>query len=153
MSSTATNPVIRRAGAAPSTPRKLFVNLPVGDLQRSITFFEALGFDFNPHFTDHTATCMLVGEDAYVMLLTEDKFREFSQRPIGDRRKETNTILAYAVPSRAEVDRAVETAVAAGGTRAGDPQDLGFMYNATFRDPDGYNWEPFWMDPAATGDQ
>jgi predicted lactoylglutathione lyase len=142
-------PTIRRAGTAPSTPRKLFVNLPVTDLQRSIRFFEALGFDFNPQFTDATATCMLVGEDAYVMLLTEPRFMGFSERPLGDRSRETNAILAVSVSSREAVDRMVADALAAGGSPATAPQDLGFMYNASFRDPDGHNWEAFWMDPAA----
>lgn len=151
MSDSIPGPTITRAASSVQNPRKLFVNLPVTDLQRSIRFFEALDFSFNPQFTDHTATCMLVGEDAYVMLLTEARFQEFSKRPLGDRSKETSALLAFSVASREEVDRIVAVAVQNGGTIAGDPQDLGFMYNHSFRDPDGHTWEPFWMDPEAVG--
>jgi uncharacterized protein len=142
-------PTIRNAGTTPPTPHKLFVNIPVGDLQRSITFFEALGFSFNPHFTDATATCMLVGEDAYFMLLTRDRFASFSKRPTGDARAETNALFALSVNSREEVDEMVRTAVAAGGSHALDPQDHGFMYGWSFYDLDGHHWEVFWMDPGA----
>jgi len=106
-------PVLTNAGTAPATRRKLFVNLPVADLQRSITFFEALGFRFNPHFTDATATCMLVGDDAYVMLLTHERFQGFSERPMGDRARETNAMFALSVESREAVDAMVRRAIAA----------------------------------------
>jgi hypothetical protein len=142
-------PTIRNAGTKPITPHKLFVNIPVNDLQRSITFFEALGFAFNTQFTDATATCMLVGEDAYFMLLTTERFAGFSKRPMGDPRRETNALFSLSVNSRAEVDEMVHKAVAAGGSHAVDPQDHGFMYGWSFRDPDGYHWEVFWMDPKA----
>jgi predicted lactoylglutathione lyase len=142
-------PTIRKAGTKPTTPHKLFVNIPVSDLQRSITFFEALDFVFNPQFTDATATCMLVGEDAYFMLLDRERFAGFSKRAIGDPRKETSALFALSVDSRAEVDETVKKAVAAGGSYAVDPQDHGFMYGWSFRDPDGYHWEVFWMDPKA----
>jgi predicted lactoylglutathione lyase len=142
-------PTIRNAGTTPITPHKLFVNLPVNDLQRSITFFETLGFAFNPQYTDATATCMLVGEDAYFMLLVKERFADFSKRPMGDPRRETNALFALSVNSRAEVDEMVHKAVAAGGSHAVDPQDHGFMYGWSFRDPEGYHWEVFWMDPKA----
>ena len=143
------SPTIRNAGTKPATPRKLFVNIPVSDLQRSIDFFETLGFTFNTQFTDATATCMLVGEDAYFMLITQEKFREFSQRPAGDPRRETGALFAITADSRAEVDALVEKALAAGGARVADPQDPGFMYSRSFYDLDGHHWEVFWMDPAA----
>lgn len=146
---TASSPRIRRAGTRPITPRKLFVNIPVSDLQRSIDFFEALGFAFNTQFTDATATCMLVGEDAYFMLLTAEKFVEFSKRPIADSEMATSALYAFSVESRAEVDEIVTRAFAAGGSRAQDPQDHGFMYQWSFHDVDGHHWEVFWMDPAA----
>jgi predicted lactoylglutathione lyase len=146
---TAAAPTITRAATAPPTPHKLFVNIPVSDLQRSITFFEALGFGFSTQFTDATATCMLVGEDAYFMLLTHDRFADFSKRPIGDRAKETNALFALSVDSREAVDAMVRQAIAAGGSHAADPQDHGFMYGWSFRCPDGYHWEVFWMDPKA----
>jgi predicted lactoylglutathione lyase len=146
---TAPAPTIKNAGTTPTTPHKLFVNIPVSDLQRSIEFFETLGFTFNPQFTDATGTCMLVGEDAYFMLLTKDRFADFSKRPMGDPRRETNALLAISVESREEVDAMVKKAVAAGGSHAVDPQDHGFMYGWSFYDLDGHHWEVFWMDPAA----
>jgi len=142
-------PTIRNAAVTPPTPHKLFVNIPVRDLQRSIEFFEALGFSFNPHFTDATATCMLVGEDAYFMLLARERFTGFSKRPMGDSQKETNALFALGVNSREEVDAMVKKAVAAGGSHAVDPQDHGFMYGWSFYDLDGHHWEVFWMDPSA----
>jgi predicted lactoylglutathione lyase len=144
-----TAPTITNAGTTPATPRKLFVNIPVQDVQRSITFFEALGFRFNAQFTDASAACMLVGEDAYFMLLVRDRFTGFSRRPLGDAKKETNALFSVSVNSRAEVDSMVEKALAAGGTHAADPQDHGFMYGWSFYDLDGHHWEVFWMDPAA----
>jgi predicted lactoylglutathione lyase len=142
-------PTIHNAGTKPLTAHKLFINIPVNDLQRSIEFFEALGFAFNQQFTDATATCMLVGEDAYFMLLDKQRFAGFSHRPMGDPRKETNALFAISVNSRAEVDETVNTAIAAGGSHAVDPQDHGFMYGWSFRDLDGHHWEVFWMDPSA----
>jgi predicted lactoylglutathione lyase len=142
-------PTITNAGTRPTMPHKLFVNIPVGDVQRSIRFFEALGFRFNPQFTDATATCMLVGEDAYFMLLDRERFTGFSKRPLGDPRKETNALFALSVNSREEVDEMVRKAVAAGGSHAVEPQDHGFMYGWSFYDLDGHHWEVFWMDPSA----
>jgi uncharacterized protein len=149
MSTTQAVPTIKNAGTKPTNPRKLFVNIPVSDLQRSIDFFEALGFTFNVQFTDATATCMLVGEDAYFMLLDRGRFGTFSKRPAGDPRRETSALFAISVGSRAEVDEMVNKAVAAGGSHALDPQDHGFMYGWSFYDPEGYHWEVFWMDPGA----
>ena len=142
-------PTIRNAGTTPTTPHKLFVNIPVSDVQRSIIFFETLGFTFNRQFTDATATCMLVGADAYFMLLNRERFASFSKRPTGDARKETNALFSLSVNSREEVDAFVKKAVAAGGSHAADPQDHGFMYGWSFYDLDGHHWEVFWMDPAA----
>jgi uncharacterized protein len=142
-------PTLRNVGTAPRTPHKLFVNLPVNDLQRSIIFFESLGFNFNQQFTDATATCMLVGEDAYFMLLTHDKFASFTERPLGESGKTTSAIFAISVNSREEVDAMVKQAIAAGGTHAQEPQDHGFMYGWSFYDLDGHHWEVFWMDPSA----
>ncbi len=141
-------PTIRNAATMPSTPRKLFVNVPVGDVQRSISFFEELGFAFNPQFTDASAACMLVGEDAYFMLLRRDRFEGFSKRPVGDPAKETNALFTISAGSRGEVDALVNKAVGAGGAHAAPPQDHGFMYGWSFYDPDGHHWEVFWMDPA-----
>jgi predicted lactoylglutathione lyase len=142
-------PTIRNAATKAVQPHKLFVNIPISDLQRSIEFFESLGFSFNAQFTDATATCMLVGEDAYFMLLTRDRFTGFGKRPAGDPRKETSALFAISVNSRAEVDATVKKAIAAGGSHAAEPQDHGFMYGWSFYDLDGYHWEVFWMDPSA----
>ena len=144
-----TAPTITNAGTTPTTRRKLFVNIPVSDLQRSIEFFEKLDFAFNPQFTDATATCMLVGEDAYFMLLVKERFADFSKRAMGDPRHETNALFAISVNSRAAVDAMVKKAIAAGGSHAVEPQDHGFMYGWSFYDLDHYHWEVFWMDPAA----
>ncbi len=142
-------PTITNAGTKPTTSHKLFVNIPVSGLQQSIVFFEQLGFTFNPQFTDATATCMLVGEDAYFMLLDTEKFATFSKRPAADPRTQTSALFALSVNSREEVDEMVRKAIAAGGSHAMDAQDLGFMYGWSFYDLDGHHWEVFWMDPAA----
>ena len=144
----APSPRLTSVGTRPATPRKLFVNIPVSDLQRSIDFFEALGFTFNAQFTDATATAMLVGEDAYFMLLTKEKFASFAKRPLGDARTTTSALYALGVESRAAVDEMVNRAVANGGSHALDPQDHVFMYGWSFYDPDGHHWEVFWMDPS-----
>jgi predicted lactoylglutathione lyase len=142
-------PTITNAGTTPATPHKLFVNIPVNDLQASIRFFEALGFRFNTQFTDATATCMLVGEDAYFMLLTKERFTGFSRRPLGDSATQTNALFSFSVGSREEVDAMVAAAIGAGGTHVADATDHGFMYGWSFYDLDGHHWEVFWMDPAA----
>ena len=141
-------PKIKHPRTAPSTPRKLFVNVPVRDVQRSIDFFQELGFDFNAQFTDATAAAMLVGEDAYFMLLRQDKFASFTKRPVGDPTTATTALYALGVESRAAVDAMVEKAVALGGSHALEPQDHGFMYGWSFYDLDGHHWEVFWMDPS-----
>ena len=142
-------PTITNAASTAPTPHKLFLNIPVANVQRAIVFFEALGFAFNPQFTDASSTCMLVGEDAYVMLLEEARFRGFSKRPLGNRAAETSALFALSVNSRAEVDEMVRKAIAAGGSPAVEPLDHGFMYGSSFRDLDGHHWEVFWMDPSA----
>lgn len=129
--------------------RKLFVNLAVKDLDASVEFFTKLGFEFDERFTDETATCMLVGEDAYVMLLTQAKFEEFTKKPVADPTAQTEAMMALTGESREEVDAFAEKALAAGASPANEPSDLGFMYGRSFYDPDGHHWEIFWMDPVA----
>lgn len=129
--------------------RKLFVNLAVRDLPRAMKFFTDLGFRFHPGFTDEKAACLIFSQEAYAMLLTEPFFRTFTEREVCDTQKSTEVLLALSCESRAEVDVLVEKAVAAGGARAMPPQDHGFMYGASFYDPDGHHWEVLWMDPAA----
>lgn len=128
---------------------KIFVNLPVKNLDRSIDFFTKLGFTFNPQFTDETATCMIVSEDIFVMLLTHDKFQTFTPKEICDATKSTEVLLCLSTESRKEVDEMVEGAIAAGGTTYNEPQDHGFMYAHGFQDLDGHIWELIYMEPSA----
>ncbi|MFT3913690.1 MAG: glyoxalase/bleomycin resistance/extradiol dioxygenase family protein [Anaeromyxobacteraceae bacterium] len=118
------------------------------DLARSMTFFGALGFTFEPRFTDEKAACMIVSPQAFVMLLSEPFFRTFTKRPTGDPTRETAALYALSCESRAEVDDLVKRAIASGGGHAMDPVDHGFMYGWSFLDPDGHHWEVMWMDPA-----
>ena len=128
---------------------KIFVNLPVKDLQKSIAFFTKLGFTFNPQFTDATATCMVVSEDIFVMLLTEAKFKTFTPKAICDATKSTEVLVCLSRESRGDVDAMVGDAVAAGGTTYNQPQDHGFMYAHGFQDLDGHIWELVFMEPSA----
>lgn len=128
--------------------RKMFVNLSVRDLPRAKEFFARLGFSFNPQFTDDNAACMIVSEEAFVMLLTEPFFRGFTKKEICDTATRTEGLFALSCTSREEVDALVKTALEHGGTAAMDPQDHGFMYGWSFYDLDGHHWEAFWMDPS-----
>ncbi|MGR2739323.1 VOC family protein [Billgrantia sp. Q4P2] len=129
--------------------RMIFVNLPVVDLEKSMAFYEALGFTNNPHFTDETAACMVLSETIHVMLLTHDKWRTFTDRPIPPP-DSSEVMLALSCENRAAVDVMNEAAGANGGTADINPrQDHGFMYSCALADPDGHVWESFWMDPAA----
>jgi predicted lactoylglutathione lyase len=126
----------------------VFINLPVKELERSKAFFAGLGFGFDPRFTDDKAACMILNEEAFVMLLVEGRFRDFTKKRICDTAAFSEGIFALSVDSRAEVDEMVKTAVAAGGTHALAPMDYGFMYGWSFYDLDGHHWEVIWMDPA-----
>lgn len=129
--------------------KMIFVNLPVADLPASMAFYAAIGFENNPHFTDDTAACMVWSESIHVMLLTHDKWRSFTQRPIPPATA-SEVMLALSLDDREAVDAMNDTAAAHGGTADINPvQDLGFMYNRNLADPDGHVWEAFWMDPSA----
>ena len=130
-------------------PQMIFVNLPVKDLAKSMDFFKALGFSFNPQFSDETGACMVISDTIFAMLLTHEKFAGFSPRPIADTQKTTEVLIALSRDDRAAVDAIVTAALAAGGSTFSEPQDHGFMYGRAFRDLDGHVWEAFWMDPAA----
>lgn len=132
-----------------AAPRKIFVNLPVADLDRSVEFFTKLGFAFDARFTDETATCMILSDEAFVMLLQTAKFEGFVSKELCDTTTHIEAILALSADSRDDVDNLVNTAFAAGGSPANDPTDHGFMYGRSFHDTDGHLWEVFWMDPAA----
>ena len=131
------------------TPRLLFVNLAVRDLQKSMAFFAGLGFTYNPQFTDENAACMIVSDEAFVMLLAEPFFKGFTRKQICDTGRQTEALLALSCTSRAEVDEIVKKAVSAGGSHAMEPTDHGFMYGWSFYDLDGHHWEVMWMDPKA----
>lgn len=134
---------------ATATSRKIFVNLSVQDLDKSVTFFTELGFSFDPQFTDDQATCMILNEEAFVMLLVESRFKDFIKKDICDSTTHAEAILAVSADSRAEVDDMVEKALAAGGSPSNDKMDLGFMYGWSFQDLDGHLWEVMHMDPDA----
>jgi predicted lactoylglutathione lyase len=127
---------------------KIFVNLPVQNLVKSKEFFAKLGYTFNPQFTDDNAACMVIGEDIYAMLLVEKFFKTFTPKPVVDAKSSTEAITALSLPSRAAVDRTVNTALSAGARRYTEPKDHGFMYQWGFEDLDGHIWEYFWMDPS-----
>lgn len=129
-------------------PRQIFVNLPVRDLDRAVAFFTALGFTFNPQFTDENATCMIVGDNNFVMLLVDKYFATFTDKPVADASKATEVINALSADSREEVDDMVRKAVAAGGATPREPKDYGFMYQHGFEDLDGHLWEVFHMGGA-----
>ena len=131
--------------------RMIFVNLPVADLPKSMAFYEAIGFTNNPQFTDDTAACMVLTDSIYVMLLTHDKFAQFTTREIADAHRTAQMSLALSCDSREGVDQITAAALGAGGQEAHDPEDLGFMYSRAFWDPDGHGWGPFHMDMAAFG--
>jgi predicted lactoylglutathione lyase len=126
---------------------KIFVNLPVKSLNKSVEFFTQLGFSFNPQFTDETATCMIVSDDIFVMLLTEEKFKTFTPKQICDTKKYTEVLVCLSSESRERVEEVVRKAVAAGGATYKDPEDHGFMYGHGFQDLDGHIWELVYMQP------
>jgi predicted lactoylglutathione lyase len=130
---------------------QIFVNLPVKDLQRSVAFFTNLGYTFDPKFTNENATCMIVGENIFVMLLVESFFKTFTKKPISDAKKTTEVLLCLSCESRAQVDALVAKALAAGGTAPNAPQDHGFMYGHGYEDLDGHIWELVYMAPQAAG--
>ena len=127
----------------------MFVNLPVQDLDRSVRFFTALGFTFDPQFTDENATCMVVSDTAYVMLLVEPFFSRFTTRPIADARRHTEVIVSLSAESPAQVDDLYAKALAAGGSEAAAPVQEDGMYSRSFQDPDGHLWEFGYMDMGA----
>jgi uncharacterized protein len=129
--------------------KKIFVNIPVAHLNKSIAFYSALGFTQNLQFSDETAACMVISEENYVMLLTHEKFKGFSAAPIPDAHKQSGFMVALECADRTEVDAMVKAGISAGGSEPTPPNDLGFMYQRTVADPDGHRWEPFVMDMSA----
>ena len=131
-------------------PQLIFINLPVADLGRATAFYEAIGAAKNPQFSDSTASCMVFSETIHTMLLTHDKFRQFTPKTIADARQTSEVLICISADSRQAVDTTVEKAGRAGGTVDPSPkQDYGFMYGRSFEDPDGHIWEVMWMDVEA----
>lgn len=128
--------------------QRMFLNLPVADLDRSMHFFRALGFDFDPRFTDSNAACLMLGENFYAMLLTQAFFANFTSKRIADAHESVQAIAALQLEGREEVDAMLDRALAAGAKEPRPAIDHGFMYQRAIEDPDGHNWEFFWMDPA-----
>lgn len=133
--------------------RQIYVNLPIRDMERSKAFFAALGFSFNPQFSNEQGACMVIADNIFAMLLVESFFRTFTNKPVADAGKSTEVLVCLSCCSREEVDDLVRKAQAAGGTAPMPPQDHGFMYGHGFTDPDGHMWELVYMDPAAAGAQ
>jgi uncharacterized protein len=130
--------------------REIFVNLPIKNMERSKAFFGALGFKFNPQFTNEQGACMVIEDgSSYAMLLVEPFFQTFTKKPVADASKSTEVITCLSCASRAEVDDLVKKALAAGGSAPNAPQDHGFMYGHGFQDPDGHLWELMYMEPKA----
>jgi predicted lactoylglutathione lyase len=133
-------------------PKMIFVNLPVADLPRSVAFYKAIGADQNLQFSDETAACMVLSDTIHVMLLTHDKFRQFTPKRIADAHETSQVLICISCDSRAEVDEITEQALASGGREPREPQDHGFMYGRSFEDLDGHIWEPMFMDMAAASE-
>jgi predicted lactoylglutathione lyase len=127
----------------------IFVNLPVADLAAAKTFYEAIGAVNNPMFTDETAACMVFTDVIHVMLLTHEKFAQFTPKRIADATATSEVLIGISADSRAAVDEITDKALAAGGREPREKQDYGFMYGRSFEDPDGHIWEPIWMDMEA----
>lgn len=126
--------------------KQIYVNMPVKDLNKSVNFFTKVGFEFNPEFTDENATCMVINENTFVMLLVETFFKTFTNKEIADATNNTEAILAISAESREQVDEIVNKALEAGGKPSNDPIDHGFMYGWSFQDIDGHLWEVMYMD-------
>lgn len=134
--------------------KHIFVNLPVKDLDKSMAFFNDIGFEFNEQMTDKNAACMIVGPNMYVMLLVEEFFKTFSKKQLADARTSTEVIVSISTDSRADVDELVNDALIAGGAASGEKMDTEFMYGWSFEDIDGHLWEVMYMpDTDDDGDE
>ena len=125
---------------------QIFVNLPVADLEKSKAFFQKIGYTINPQFTDDTAACVVMGENIFVMILTHEKFRQFTPKVISDAGHSTEVLTALSLSSREDVNEKFRKAIEAGGTEARPEQDYGFMLGKAFNDLDGHIWELIYMD-------
>jgi predicted lactoylglutathione lyase len=128
---------------------QIFVNLPVKDLSRTVEFFKKLGFAFDAQFTDENATCMIINDNIFVMLLVEKFFKSFTKKEICDTTKHTEVIIALSTDSREKVDEMMQSVFQAGGKESREPQDHGWMYGRSFQDINGHLWEIIYMDEKA----
>lgn len=127
---------------------KVFVNLPVKDLNKTVGFFTKMGYDFDPRYADDNSRCLILTDDISVMLLVEPFFKTFTTKEICDTRKSTESILALSAESRIQVDQILKDCISAGGIEVNKPQDMGWAYERSFQDPDGHLWEVIYMDPS-----
>lgn len=126
--------------------KQIFINLPVSDLQKSMDFYAAIGFTNNPQFTDETAACMAISEEIFVMLLTHEKYSEFTKKKIADSKTSSSVINCLSVESAEAVNEFLTKVLTAGGTEASEAKDYGFMQQRSFDDIDGHGWEILYMD-------
>lgn len=133
--------------------KQLFLNLPVKDLQKSADLYTALGFQMNPQFSDETAKCMIWSEHIYVMLLTHEKFKQFTSKPIADTKSQLAGLFSLSLDSIQKVDIMMQMGLNAGGTEPNEPRNYGFMYQRTLEDFDGHTWELFFMDMSKFSEQ
>ena len=126
---------------------QIFVNLPVKDLNKSMEFFKNIGYSFNPQFTDDTAACLVISNEIYAMLLTHEKFKEFTTKEVVDATKSTEVLIALSTESKGDVNNMLDKVIKAGGKEFRQPMDYGFMFSRSFEDLDGHVWELLWMDP------
>lgn len=128
---------------------KIYVNLPVKDLQRSVRFFQGVGFGYNAQLSDESAACMAISDEIFALLLTEARFREIARRPVADTTRTTEVITCLSVESRTRVNQLVDRALAQGGREVREPEDHGFMFGRSFSDLDGHIWEIIYMNQSA----
>ena len=128
---------------------KVFINFAVKDLQKSIAFFTKIGYTFNPKFTDESGTCMIISQHIYAMLLTEPRFKDFTNKEVADAKKTIEVMNSFSCESRDAVDAIFQKGIDAGGNESAPTQDHGFMYGREFEDLDGHIWSYFWMDASA----
>lgn len=126
--------------------KKIFINLPVSDVQKAMAFYTAIGFVNNPQFTDETAACMVVSDEIYVMLLINSRFKEFTKKEIGNNHLTASVINSLSVDSLEEVNSIADKALKAGGKESNEPIDYGYMQHRSFEDLDGHLWEIVYMD-------
>ncbi|UUV23498.1 MULTISPECIES: VOC family protein [Lysinibacillus] len=129
--------------------KNIFINLPVKDLNKSISFFKELGFEFNQQFSDETTASMIISENIFALIMVEERFKGFSKKEVTDTTTSAEAILCLSAESREQVDQLVNKALASGGKPYSEPQDHGFMYGRGFQDVDGHIWEVVYMDENA----